>query len=424
MVSFTGRRVLALAYCCAVLVTACAPGGDDGTEPDAPTADGTSSEAPTANLTDSCADGTGDGVDHFPDKVEVVEAEGFSITYHDTYKVVEVQPPDTPDDEALSLVLHQCGTPAPDLGGDLAEAQVIEVPVDDVVTLTTTNLPHFAELDAVDRVAGVGTGAFVATPEVRERIDDGELSDFADAEGQPDVERLVAADPDLLLMDGFGDAVLGETARTVQAGIPTALNVDFDESTLLGRAEWLKFTALFWNAEEAATEAYDRIADAYADVATRADAAGERPSVFVNTPFEGVWFTPGGASFLANAITDAGGEYVFADDDSTGSLQLDIETVLDAAGDADVWLQAGSVRGSLDDLAAQDERFRQFRAFTQGDVWAYDLQTTEGGGNAVFETAYTRADLFLADLAKIFHPEEFEDHSFEFFGRVPAPSAG
>jgi hypothetical protein len=34
------------------------------------------------------------------------------------------------------------------------------------VTLTTTNLPHFDELGAVDVLEGVGTGAFVSTPSV------------------------------------------------------------------------------------------------------------------------------------------------------------------------------------------------------------------------------------------------------------------
>lgn len=418
-----GRRVLALAVTLVALAAACAPGGADQAAPETNAPAPAAEAAPATNFTDGCAEGTDPDADHFPDKIAVDEAQGFSVSYHDTYKVVEVHPPDT-GGEPLALVLHQCGTPAPDLDGDLADAQVIEVPVDDVVTLTTTNLPHFAELDAVDRLAGVGVGAFVATPEVRSRIDAGELEDFADAEGQPDIERLVAAAPDLLIMDGFGDAVLEETARTVEAGVPTALNVDFDEATLLGRAEWLKFTALFWNAEAAAGAAYDRIAADYAEISERATGAGDPPEVFVNTPFEGVWFTPGGESYLANAIADAGGRYVFADDDTSGSLQLDIETVLDAASDADVWLQAGSVHGSLDDLAAQDERFRRFRAFADGEVWAYDRQTTEGGGNPVFETAYTRADLFLADLAKIFHPDEFEDHDFVFFGRVPAQPAG
>jgi iron complex transport system substrate-binding protein len=115
---------------------------------------------------------------------------------------------------------------------------------------------------------------------------------------------------------------------------------------------------------------------------------------------------------------------VFGDDDSTGALELDIETVLDRAAGADSWLQAGSVHGSLSDLLAQDPRFAEFDAFADGQVWAYDKSTTPEGGNAVFELAYTRADLYLSDLVKILHPDLLGDHELVFFGRVPpAPDA-
>jgi iron complex transport system substrate-binding protein len=314
-------------------------------------------------------------------------------------------------------VLVQCGTDDPAIDGAIR----VEVPVRSVVSLTTTNLPHLDTLDAVDRLVGVGTGAFVSTPSVVERIEAGEAPDFADASGQTDLERLVATDPDLLVVDAFGDAVLDDVTRFADAGVTTALNADFDEQTLLGRAEWLKVTALFLNAEAQANAAYDEIAAAYTETveaAASAAAEGGRPRAFVNAPFEGTWFTPGGASFLANAIDDAGGDYVFADDDSSGSLSLDIETVLDRAGDADVWLQAGSVDGTIEDLLAQDPRFAEFDAVADDEVWANDAMTTPSGGNAVFELAYTRADLFLADLFAILHPEDGGDHELVFFGRV------
>lgn len=392
--------------------------------PDEPAAtdDSATGSSPTRNVTSGCVEDPADDVDYFPDKVEFEEAAGVDVTYSATYKLLEVTP--AGGAEPIRYVLHQCGTPEPVLDEGIADAQVITVPVGELISLTTTNLPHLDELGAVDRLVGVGTAGFVATESVRDRVAAGQVGEFADAEGQPDLERLIAAAPGLLVVDGFGDAVLDDVNRYVDAGVPTVVNADFNEQTLLGRAEWLKFTALFLNAEADATEVFDGIADRYSEVVGRAGRPGEQPTVFVNTPYEGTWFTPGGASFLAHAIGDAGGQYLFADDDQTGGLEVDFETVLDAAADADVWLQAGSMHGSLDDLLAQDERFAQFEAVETGGVWAYDRWVTEGGGNAVFETAYTRADLFLADLAKIFHPDEFDDHDFVFFGRVPASPEG
>jgi iron complex transport system substrate-binding protein len=417
-VTSASLRACALLLTLLLAATACAD-GDDAPDTADDNAEGGEAAAVEGNPT-GCVDDFDESTDYFPDKVAFEEASGVSVSYEDSYKSVEVTIPGV--DEPVRYVLLQCGAPEPELDGDLADAQVIEVPVTSVITLTTTNLPHLDELDAVDVLDGVGTGAFVSTETALERIEAGEVPDFADADGMADLEQIVGADPDVVIMDGFGDAVLDDVNRYRDAGVPVALNVDFNEQTLLGRAEWLKLTSLLLNAEARAEERYDEIAAAYGEIVDRAAELDERPRAIVNTPFEGTWFTPGGESFLSNAIADAGGEYVFADDDSTGSLSLDIETVLDAGGDADVWLQAGSVSGTLGDLEAQDPRFAEFEAFRNGEVWAVDANLSPGGGNAVFELAYTRADLYLADLFAILHPEEGGDHDLVFFGRVPEGS--
>ena len=411
-------RVLAAALLTTILA-AC--GGSPAATPEpsekAATAAPSEAAAVDGNTTDGCIDSFAEGTDYFPDKVEFAHATSVSVEYADSYKVVEITTPDGKD--PLRYVLLQCGADQPSLDGELADAQVIDVPVASVISLTTTNLPHFAELDAADAVVGVGVTDFVATPEILDRIESGDVTGYADSDGAPKREPVIGAQPDLLLMDAFGDAVVEDAARFAEAGVPTALNADFNEQELLGRAEWLKFTSLFLNREAAANEAFDEIESKYNEVADAAATAGDRPTVFLNTPYEATWFTPGGRSFFAGALDDANAEYVFAEDKSTFSLELDIETVLDKAGDADFWLQAGSVNGSLKDLAKQDPRFTKFKAFKTGQVWAYDKATTPGGGNAVFETAYTRADLFLADLVKILHPDALPDHETVFFGEVP-----
>ena len=57
-------------------------------------------------------------------------------------------------------------------------------------------------------------------------------------------------------------------------------------------------------------------------------------------------------------------------------------------------------------------------------MWAYDKAMAPGGGNAFFETGYSRADLVLSDLVKIFHPEVLPDHELQYFGQVPRKAKG
>ncbi len=385
---------------------------DDADEPD--------DAALEANLTDGCVEDAEPGDELFPEQAEIEHASNVSLTYEGTYKVLEVDAPGGGD--PTPVVLLQCGAPEPDLDGDLAEASVIEVPVERAVTATTTNLPHFDLLDAVDALAGIGRADFVTTDAVREAAEEGELAEVAGPDDEPELETVVEADPDVLIMDGFGPAALEDVDRYRDAGIPVALNADFAEQDLLGRAEWIKVTGALLNAEAAATEAFDEIAAEVEALREQVDevADDDRPTVLLNEPFEGTWFAPAGDSYQARAIDEAGGDYVFADADGTETLELDLETVLDEAADADVWLQAGSVMGTLDDLLAVDERLGELDAFEDEEVWAFDRGMSPGGGLPVFEEAYTRADLYLADLVSILQPEVLPDHERRFFGRVGA----
>ena len=415
--SASGAARAFLALLLTSLLAAC--GGAATTSSSEAPATAASSEAAAAegNLTDGCVDNFSPDTDYFPDKVSFEEATGVTVEYFNSYKVVEVTTLD--GEEPLRYVLLQCGADEPSLDGDLADAQVVEVPVRKVITLTTTNLPHFVELGAQDTVVGVGTSAYVASPEILDRVDAGDVKDFANAEGSPNQEKIIGAQPDLLVMDAFGETIVEDANRFAEAGVPAVLNADFNEEELLGRAEWLKFTSLFINAEAEANTTFDEIAANYEEVKAAAASAKDKPTVFANTPQEGTWFAPGGNSFFANAMRDANAEYVFSDDESTYSLELDIETVLDKAGDADVWLQAGSVQGSLADLAKTDERFKEFKAFKKGEVWAWDKSMAPGGGNAFFESGYTHADVVLSDFVKILHPDALPNHELVYFGKVP-----
>lgn len=358
-----------------------------------------------ANLTDRCAEEGEADLDLFPEQASFEHAERVDVTYHDDHKVVEVATTFT--DEPVRFVLLQCGVEPPELESDLAEAPLIEVPVEEAVTLTTVNIAHFDALDAVDRLVGVGTTDFVTTDAVRERIDAGEVAGYGTPEGPPDAERLIAAAPDVAVLDAFGDTVLDDVALLGDADVDVLLNADFDEPTPLGRAEWLKVTALLLNREADAEALFDGIAEDYAAVAEAVADVEERPRVLLDEPFEGTWFAPGGQSLTATLIDDAGGDYVFADDDATGSLSFDIETVLDEGADAEVWL-LGSVLTSLEDLLAQDPRLEEIAAVDDGTVWAGDAAAAPEGGNARFERAPLRPDELLADVAAILHPDRVE----------------
>jgi iron complex transport system substrate-binding protein len=371
-------------------------------------------EPPAENLSDGCVTDYDPEIDYFPEKATISDSVGWTIEYFNNYKLITVLNPWTGAEQQFSYALVQCGTPAPaDLGND---TQVIEVPVQSVVSMSSTNLPHLNDLGVLDRLVGVDNFMFVNTPAVVERIEAGDLVEIGSGAGL-NVEQAIELEPDLIMTFSVGDPQFDSHPALLDAGLKTILSGSYMESTPLGRAEWIKFTGAFFNAEAAATTAYTDIAERYNQISSLAQAADDRPTVLINAPFQGTWYISGGQSYLARLLADAGADYLWADDDSTGGMALSFEAVFEQAQDADYWLNPSGWQ-SLADGLAEDERYAEFAAFENGNVYNNNARVNANGGNDYFESGVTNPDVVLADLIKIFHPELVPDHEFYFYQQL------
>jgi iron complex transport system substrate-binding protein len=324
--------------------------------------------------------------------------------------VINVLTPWRDSDETFTYVLVQCGTPAPE---GFEDAEVIEVPVNTAVSMSTTYLPHFAELGLLDNLVGVDEFDFVYNPQVRERIDAGELVEIGGG-STVNVEQVLDLDPDLILTYGLGSPDYDAHPVLLDAGLNVALNSDYMEASPLGRAEWIKFTAMFFNREAEANAFFDGVAERYNELATLAADAEDRPTVLINGLYADTWFVSGGDSYTARLIEDAGGDYLWADDESTGGLPLSFEAVLERGQNADVWLNP-NFWTTLGEGLAEDERYAEFAAFQNGNVYNNNLRMNEFGFNDYSESGVVHPDILLADLVAIFHPELLPDHEVVYF---------
>lgn len=370
-------------------------------------------QGPDTNITDGCVESFDPDVDYFPDKAVVEYSEGFTVEYFNNYKVVTVPEPWV-GGEPVEYVLVQCGTPAPD---DTGDAPVIEVPRTSLIAMSTTYLPFIVDLGLLDQLVAIDVPDFVNTPAVRAKLDAGELASVGSG-AEVNVEVALDLEPSLIMTYGSGLPGYDAHPVLIEAGLPVVLNAEFTETTPLGRAEWMKYLALFYNLEADAAAQFDAIATQYADLAALTDGIEDRPTVFVNAPYEGTWYMAGGSGFIAHLLDDAGAAYLWADDDSTSSLFLDFETVFERAADADFWLNVDNFWFSLDDVLAADERFASFAAVENGQVWAYNKAVNAAGGNDFFEGGVANPHLVLADLIAIFHPDLLPDHEFVYYQQL------
>lgn len=127
--------------------------------------------------------------------------------------------------------------------------------------------------------------------------------------------------------------------------------------------------------------------------------------------FRGTWYMPGGKSFMGQLFADAGGEYYYANDSTTGSLPLNVETVLMNFSSTDVWLNCNFKE--LDQLLKADSKHAFFNPVKQKQVYNFNKRMLPSGANDFWESAIARPDLLLSDVIAILHPEMMK--SYELF---------
>lgn len=374
-------------------------------------------EGPLANPQD-CVEAFEPERDYFPAKAVPRFAERFEVAYFNHFKVVTVRQPWRQAAAPLRYLLLLCGTPRPP-GYD--DVEMISIPATTVITTSSTELPHIVQLGLVDRLLGHDEFDWVSSAVVRQRIDSGAMVEVGSG-SELDVEQLVATAPELFLVDSLGDPERDMLGKLREMGVPVVLAPSFFETSPLGRAEWMLYTALFFNREDRATRLIAGVVEHYQELSERVADVAERPTAVTAGPVGDVWYMPGGQSYAARLLADAGADYLWADESRTGSLPLDFESVYARAYAAGVWIQPNLWR-SLGEIRRVDERFADFAAFKAGQVYNSDARLNPQGGNDYWETGTARPDLVLADLIHIFHPDRLPDHQLFFYRRLEEDDA-
>lgn len=273
----------------------------------------------------------------------------------------------------------------------------LDVPLKRSIVYSGVHAGLIAELGSADAVAGVADGSYFNTEPFVSRIKSGSIVDVGSSQS-PSLEAIVGLKPDAVLASPFENAGHGVIDQT---GVPVVECADYMEGTPLGRAEWMKFFGRLYGNGAVADSLYEKVKERYDSVRSQASGIGNRPLVLTEMLTDGYWFVPGGNSYMARMIQDAGGRYPWAADRSRGSLQLDYSSVYARAADADVWLIRSYGRDlSYDDIESVYLLNGQFKAFKDGNVWVANTAAVP-----LFDEFPFHPDLLLEEYFRIFHPQ-------------------
>jgi len=336
-------------------------------------------------------------------------AKGFSIENKGSWKQITVLDPWKGDTlGCYALISKNAEIPKTLKKGCI----VVRIPISTIATLSSTHIGELTILGLRDNIKGVSNGDQLWDSILSRRFKNAEVVEV-DHQMTNNIEQILALSPDLVMKSGF-ENVRNEDARLTEAGIPIAYNMEWMESNMLARAEWIKFVSAFFGKEKVADSIFKGIETRYNEVKKLA-ASQPKQTVLFNMNYKGTWYLPGAKSYAAAMARDAGALYNVQGNDR-GSMPVNFEQVLDSHSNDNIWLNVEA--RTLDELGKADERYKLFKAYKTGEVYNYDNRVNAAGGNDYWESGAVHPDVLLKDEVKILHPDLLPGYEMVYWRKL------
>lgn len=358
----------------------------------------------------------GDGPDgsldeHLTGSMELKYADQFRVNYYeDGIAVVEIE-------DGLKYLVAENPEKLPEwLPEDVISGMtLIKAPAVSVYNAASSAMDLIDAAGAIDSVIMTSTQAKDwGIEKIRKLIEHDKIL-YIGKYRAPDYEALLEGGVDLAIES----TMIYHTPQVKEAieelGIPVLVERSSYESEPLGRLEWIKLYGLLLGHGEEAEAFFNEAVSKLNDVDT--DAVSSMPSVAffsVNSNGSVVIRKPG--DYVTKMIETAGGTYVPADitdeeDNALSTMNMQMEAFYDKAVDADILIYNSTIEGGLESikgLTSMSDKFNDFKAVKNGDVWCTDAST--------FQRTTGAADM-IVEMNKIFAGAA-DDAGMEFFHKL------
>lgn len=332
-----------------------------------------------------------------PIKIETPKyAKGFNIEYYENYKVLNIfNPWDKGNIQEKIYITSEKNLTFP------KNNVVIITPIENIAISSCTHIEFINLLDSVNIIKGVCSPELIYNSTIQKLYKEKKITNLGDA-FNINIELLLNLNPQGLMLSTYNKQD-NNTKRLEQSGIQLLYNNEWTESTLLGRAEWIKYFGILLDKKEKADSIFNHIEANYLSAKKLAKNITNKKSVMVGSNFKGTWYVPGGQSYMGQLLQDSGADYYYSNTSDTQSIPLNFETVLDKFHNADVWLNAPT--STIQELFEIDSRHKLFNSAIKGEVYAFLARTNSYGANDFWESGIAHPDLLLKDIIWALYPE-------------------
>lgn len=346
-------------------------------------------------------------------------AKTFRVFERDGYRVVDLKASviswggnAVGEEQFERLVLVPREMTPPPLTGDLDGATLIRTPVMRIASNTAYHEAMTKVLGINERLVAVG-GVKSYDDDLRARVRAGQVRQIGYGwHSPPELDALIAARPDVLLMSMGDMKNLGAKPRIEELGIPVVPIFLDNEPDYMGRVEYVRLIGLITGKEQEA--------DAFVDmVARNVDALKAEAAQQPTRSLIAAWFS-GGDRWMptirnadAKLLRDANGRNLFEgpDDPRKDSFnRVSTEELIARGQEADCWIIRDTHSQPFTDVAT----LRRFKAYREGCLFAIDGMTKPtADAYDYYEMAVIRPDLILGDLVRMLHPA-LRDEPFRY----------
>lgn len=331
-------------------------------------------------------------------------AKGFNVKYADNITLLEINDPENKEAEQFHFALVDKS-----FKGEIPNGYTrLNIPIKSAICMTSLQLSNFLMLDIPELVVGITSTRHLHNQKMNQQLKEGKTHKIG-IEGNFDNEVIIAINPDVIFISPFKRGGY-DAIRNVE--IPMIPHLGYKELTPLGQAEWIKVIGLLTGNASLANSTFEAIESRYNNLKSIVDTVKRRPTVFSGEMRGGNWYAVGGRSFLAQLFRDAGGDYFLKENEESGGVTLDYETVYTNAAHADYWRIVNSFEGeySYNVLKEQDERYTDFDAWKKHGVIYCNMKEVP-----FYERMPVEPEVVLADFIHVFHPDVLPNHKPQYY---------
>jgi hypothetical protein len=362
-------------------------------------------------------------VDLFPEKSFPEHSEHWTISYHNTYKIVNNTL------NSVSYLLYQCGTEPP-ANAVSDHHMAIPVPLPHGIVLTsTTYVPHVELLTKRRDVTYVGNPALLSSPCVINMVDDGSMNVIP---GQWDVGHNASDLPNHLADNAH--AVVIANAWTDTSTPRHMVVAETAEKTNKAVFEWHKVYGALYNMEGQANAYFQETADRYDCGRANADFVANKRALSNAGDGDGAvkvlwaywidyygttgWSLGHCPNYYCEYAEDCRAEFmepeVPGSIDCWGNACMTDEEFNAFAKDADVWIYPSENFNEV--YKSKKAALDQYASVKSQQV--YD--TYKSGPNTWFEQRMAEYDVVLQDFCQVVKAtdEATDTHKREYFRNV------